>query len=60
MDDFDLSDKVQADRFKAVMTRIVNGEYARISRVDHTDEKTGKITVHLEWAQRYSEMPNDD
>lgn len=58
--DFDLSNPDHQNEFCDVMNSIVNGRAFKICRIDHKDEKTGKIKVHLEWANIYSDMPNDD
>ena len=51
---FDLTNPEQSKRYHWVMDRIVNGLFVpHINPLRNVDHTTGRVTVYIEWSQRY-------
>lgn len=54
---FHLADPEQLAEYELVLHRIVNNWYVRLHQEYHFDPETKSMIVHLEWCQRYHEIP---
>lgn len=53
---FDLTDVEQNKRYHWVMDRLVNGSFCHHFIDRHVDHAAGKVTVYIEWSQRYGQL----
>ncbi len=53
---FDLTNEDDAKHYGWVMDRIVNGLFVHHVIDRHVDHAAGRVTVYIEWSQRYAQL----
>jgi hypothetical protein len=53
---FDLSSAEQKQKYDWVMDRVVNGMFVHHFIDRHVNHANGKVTVYIEWSQRYAQL----